>query len=462
MSPARRAARAAFRSLRVRNYRLYFTAQVISVSGTWMQSFAQGWLVLRLTHSGVALGSVTALQFVPMLVAGPWGGLVADRSDRRRVLYVTQSAAGLLALALGLLTLLRAVTLWEVYLLAFGLGIVNVVDNPARQSFVVEMVGRDDLPNAVSLNSVVMNASRVIGPAVAGIVIEVAGLAVCFLANSVSYAAVIVGLVLMRRSEMVARHVPVGRAKGQLREGMRYVRRSPDLLVPLLAMAVVGTLAYNFQVTLLLFARGTFRLGPGGSGAMFSFMGAGAVAGGLAMAARRKPSMRALMYAAGAFGLAMLAVAAAPSHVVAWVLLVPMGAASIAFVVLANSILQLRAAPEMRGRVMALYAMAFLGSTPVGAIAVGALAQWTNPRVAIAAGGISAVTVAAAILARRSRHPEQIPAEPAIAAELSALPPVDQEDEVLPAPAASAPAAPAPAAFGSLGRPSTRSATMLR
>jgi len=230
-----------FRSLHVRNYRLYFVAQIISVSGTWMQSVAQAWLVLRLapaSQQGVDLGVVTALQFLPMLLFGTYGGLLADRVDKRRLLYATQSAAGLLALALGLLTANGAVRLWEVFVLATGLGFVNMIDNPARQTFVLELVGRDDLPNAVSLNSVVMNGARVIGPALAGALIAAVGLAVCFEANAASYLAVIVGLSLMRRGEL-HRSPTVARAKGQLREGLRYVWRTPALRDTLLLVAVV-------------------------------------------------------------------------------------------------------------------------------------------------------------------------------------------------------------------------------
>jgi MFS family permease len=215
----RRVAHSTFHSLRVRNYRIYFVAQIISVSGTWMQSVAQAWLVLRLaptSRAGVDLGIVTALQFLPMLLFGTYGGLIADRVDKRRLLYATQTAAGVLALALGLLTAMHSVELWQVYVLATGLGFVNMFDNPARQTFVIEMVGKDDLPNAVSLNSVLMNGARVIGPAIGGVLIATVGLAACFFVNAASYVAVIVGLSLMRHSEL-RRTKTVERAKGQLR-----------------------------------------------------------------------------------------------------------------------------------------------------------------------------------------------------------------------------------------------------
>ena len=379
MSALRAAAHQTFSSLRVRNYRLYFTAQLISVSGTWMQSVAQAWLVLHLTGSGVDLGIVVGLQFLPMLLAGPFGGLVADRLDRRRLLFATQAAGGFLALGLGILVVTDLVQLWQVYLFAVLLGVVNVFDNPARQTFVMEMVGRHDLPNAVSLNTVVMNASRVIGPAIGGVVITFFGLGICFFLNAASYVAVIVGLAMMRVSELFPTE-HVARARGQVREGFRYVWRTPSLRNTLLAIAIIGIFAYNFTVTLALLAKGTFGGGAGAYSLLTSCMGIGAVAGGLAAAHHAKPTPRLLQVLALVFGGLIAAVALAPSLLVASLLIVVMGAASIGFIATANASLQLAAAPEMRGRVMALYAMAFLGSTPIGAPLVGAIAQATDPR----------------------------------------------------------------------------------
>jgi MFS family permease len=389
-----------FRSLAVRNYRLYFAGQVVSVSGTWMQQIAQGWLVLRLTNSGVALGTVTALQFLPVLLVGAWGGVIADRFDKRSLLFGTQSVAGVLALVLGLLTLTGEIRLWMVYVLAATLGCVTAVDNPTRQAFVREMVGPTDVPNAVSLNSVTMNASRVIGPAVAAVLIVTVGLAPCFLINAASYGAVLVGLCLMRPHELLGTGT-VARAKGQLRAGLRYAWSTPELRHPLLMMVVIGTLAYEFQVTLPIMARFTFHGGAGAYGVMTSCMAAGAVVGGLAVAHRERPTSRSLMTAAVAFGLLILAVAAAPDLAAALVFLVLMGAASISFIAMANSTLQLRADPSMRGRVMALYAVAFLGSTPIGAPVVGAVAQAWGARAALALGGV-ATLVAAAVTSRRA------------------------------------------------------------
>ncbi|HUY63040.1 MAG TPA: MFS transporter [Acidimicrobiales bacterium] len=403
MTPLRVVASSTFRSLRVRNYRLYFIAQSISVSGTWMQTVAQAWLVLRLAppaHQGIDLGLVTALQFLPMLLFGTYGGLVADRVDKRRLLYCTQTAAGILALVLGLLTATHAVHLWQVFVLASLLGFVNMMDNPARQTFVLEMVGRQDLPNAVSLNSVVMNSARVIGPAIGGLLIAFVGLAVCFEANAASYLAVIAGLALMRRGELHP-SAPVLRARGQLRQGLRYVWNTPGLRDPLVLVAVVGTLAYNFQVVLALFSKFTFHGGAGTYSALTSAMGGGAVIGGLVVAGRNRPNIHRLTAIGLGFGALIMAVALSPDLVVALIMLVPMGALSIAFIATANATLQLRADPSMRGRVMALYAIAFLGTTPIGSPLVGWISQQSSPRVALAVGALS--TVAASGLTRR-RH----------------------------------------------------------
>jgi MFS family permease len=399
MTAMRAAAHQTFSSLRIRNYRLYFIAQLISVSGTWMQTVAQAWLVLHLSGSGVDLGIVVGLQFLPMLLFGPVGGLVADRVDKRHLLYFTQAAGGLLALVLGALVVSHQVQLWQVYLLASLLGVVNVFDNPARQTFVMEMVGRDDLPNAVSLNTVVMNASRVVGPAIGGVVITVFGLGVCFFVNAVSYVAVLVGLSLMRSAELhPTEHV--ARARGQIRDGFRYVWRTPSLRNTLLAIAIIGIFAYNFTVTLALLAKVTFHGGAGTYSLLTSCMGIGAVVGGLLAAHRARPTPRLLQVLALVFGGLLAAVALAPTLLTASLLIVAMGAASIGFIATANATLQLNAEPAMRGRVMALYAMAFLGTTPIGAPLVGAIAQWTNPRISLLVGAIATIIAAGVLMWR--------------------------------------------------------------
>jgi MFS family permease len=404
----REAGRRTFLAISVRNYRLFFTGQVISVSGTWMQTVAQAYLILFLLHgTGLDVAIATSLQFVPLLLLGPFGGLIADRLDKRKVLYCTQGAAGILALSLGLLVATESVTLLEVYLLSAGLGFVNLFDNPARQTFVSEMVGLELLPNAVSLNSVLMNSARVIGPAIGGVLILTVGVRTCFFVNAASYAAVIVALAMMRETELI-RGPGVPRAKGQVREGLRYAWATRDLRDPLISMAIVGVFAFNFTVTLPLLAKFTFHGGAGLYSWFMVAMGAGAVAGGLYTAFRSRPSTRLLAIIGVVFGCAILAVALAPTEAVALVLLVPMGAASIAFIATNNATLQLRADPAMRGRVMALNAIAFLGSTPIGAPLLGYVSDATNPRVALVIGGaatlIATVPLFGLAARQRARH----------------------------------------------------------
>jgi MFS family permease len=398
-------------SLRVRNFRLYFFGQVVSLTGTWMQSVAQAWLVLKLTGSGFAVGLVTGLQFLPILLLGSWGGLIADRMDKRRVLMVTQSIAALLALLLGLLDLFGVVRLWMVYALAAGLGLVTLVDMPTRQSFLSEMVGPEDLTNAVSLNVVIVNASRVVGPALAGFLIATVGTALCFLINAASYPAVILGLALMRSAEL-RRQAPVSRRRGQVREGLRYVLARPGLRTPLLLMAVAGTMAYNFSILLPLLARFSFHAGAGAYGGLFSLMGTGAVIGGLFIAGRRA-SPRILVGSVLAFGAMVMAAAAAPSLAVEMVVMVPLGAASTGFISNANALLQMGASPEMRGRVMALFSVVFVGSTPVGGPLVGWIAERFGPRASLAlAGATTLVAGLVALNARRLRHRHQVAPAP--------------------------------------------------
>jgi MFS family permease len=413
MTRLRRVAGTTFRSLRVRNYRLYFIGQIISVSGTWMQSVAQAWLVVRYLapagQRGVDVGITTALQFVPMLLFGAWAGLVTDRLDKRRLLFATQASAGALALVLGLLVSVGhgpagVARLWEVYLLALLLGVVNMFDNPARQTFVVEMVGKGDLPNAVSLNTIVMNGARVIGPALAGVLIATVGLSVCFFANAASYGAVIVALAMMHRRELHPGE-RVARAKGQLRAGLRYAWRNPDLRDPLILVFIVGLLAYNFTVILPLLARDTFNGGAGTFSMLTVCMAGGAVIGGLVAANRAKPDIHRLTAVGIGFGSFIAAVALSPTLATACVLLVPMGALSITFIATANATIQLRVEPTMRGRVMALYAIGFLGTAPIGAPLVGWISQASSPRVALMVGAAATVVASGVILLRhRAEH----------------------------------------------------------
>ena len=416
MSQLRLAASRTFRSLGTRNYRLYFLGQIVSMSGTWIQSVAQAWLVLELTGSGVALGAVTALQFLPTLVLGPWGGLIADRVDKRRLLVWTQSASAALALVLGLLTVTHVVTLWMVYALALGLGLVTMIDMPTRQTFVMEMVGREYVTNAVSLNGVIVNASRIVGPAVAGVLIATVGVGSSFLVNAGSYVAVIAGLLMMRTSELQRGKIAT-RQRGQLRAGLRYVWRTPELRIPLLLMAVVGAIAYNFSVVLPLMVRFAFHAGAGAFGVLFSVMGAGAVVGGLAVAAWGRATRRLLAAAAIGLGGFLLLAAVAPSLGFELVAMLPIGLASTAFIAMSNSLLQLGATPEMRGRVMGLFAVVFLGTTPIGGPLVGWIAEQFGPRVAMGvAAGVTAAAGAITLFFLRRAQTRPVIEQPVVLA----------------------------------------------
>ncbi len=377
-------------SLRTRNYRLFFFGQLVSVAGTWMQTVAQSFLVLGVTHSGTQLGLTTAARFLPMFVFGPIGGVFADRLDKRRVLYVTQTLAGLLAAAFAVLIATHSIRLWIIYLLALALGFVNVFDNPARQSFISEMVSAEDLPNAVTLNSVAMNMARVFGAAAGGVIAAAIGLAWCFGCNALSFAAVLISLAAMRRGELFPA-ARLARKKRQVRDGLRYVRSQPELLVPLLMIAVIGTLAWEFQVTLPLMASQAFGGGAATYGVMASVMGAGAVVGGLISAGRARPRARALCLAAIGWGVAILAAAAAPTLTLELVAMVFVGYGSITFNALAKTTLQLAAKPTMRGRVMALWALAWLGSTPIGGPIVGWAGQAFGARWSLVIGGLPTV-----------------------------------------------------------------------
>jgi MFS family permease len=389
-------------SLSVPNYRRYFAGQVVSLSGTWMQTIAEAWLVLRLTGSGVALGVATALQFTPMLLAGAWGGLLADRMPKRRLLTITQSAMALPAFTLWALTASGDVKLWMIYALVFARGAVNAVDNPARQAFVSEMVGRERVVNAVSLNSVLVQTARIVGPALAALVIATAGVATCFLLNALSFGFLIGAL---RRMDPRQLHrAPIARrGPGQLRAGLAVVRRTPELRLPLLLMAIVGTLSFNFSVVLPLLARYTFAGSASTLALLFSAMGVGAVVGALINGARGATSLRLVARAAAAFGIGLAAVALAPSLDVALVALLLVGAASITFAATVNSSLQLAAPPELRGRVMALYAVVFLGSTPIGGPLVGWLSGSFGARAGLAVGAGAALIAAAVAVAARRR-----------------------------------------------------------
>ena len=399
-----------FSSLKVRNYRLFFIGQTISLCGTWMQSIAQALLVLKLTGSGTALGLVIGLQCVPVLLLASYGGVLADRFSKRRLLVVTQTTAGVLALSLGVLVATGSVRLWMVYVLAFGLGIVNAVDNPVRQTFVHEMVGRSQLGNAITLNSLIVNLSRVVGPAIAGVIVAQFGLGPCFIINGLSFGAVLFCLYLMDGSKLL-KSKPVKAAKRQLRAGFTYAWKTPEVRDVLLMMALVGTLSYEFSVSIPLLAHVTF---PGSEAAvaagvalLSAMMGVGAIFGGLFTAGRRSATLKALTVGAFGFGMSMLLVSVSPSLFSAAAAMVIVGFFSVSFTALANTILQLASAARMRGRMMALWTMAFIGSTVIGGPIIGWVGQIVGPRWGLVVGAVAALVAGGiGLKAMRNRSSE--------------------------------------------------------
>ncbi|WP_199552356.1 MFS transporter [Streptomyces sp. N35] len=395
-STARTEKPSTFSSLKIRNYRLFFTGQVVSNTGTWMQRIAQDWLVLSLTGSAMAVGITTALQFLPMLLFGLYGGVLVDRLPKRPLLFFTQAAMGFTGLALAILTLTGHVQVWHVYLTAFLMGLVTVVDNPARQTFVSEMVGKDQLANAVSLNSANFQSARLIGPAVAGVAIAAVGSGYAFLFNGLSFIAPLASLALMRTSELHKVEI-APRGKGQLKEGLRYVAGRPDLIWPIVLVGFIGTFGFNFPIWLSAFADDVFHAGPGTYGLLNSLMAAGSLAGALLAARRGTARMRILVGAAMVFGLLEVVAAMAPSFWLFAVLLVPLGVFGLTVNVTANSSIQMATDPLMRGRVMALFMMVFTGGTPVGAPLVGWVTDTYGVRVGMAMGGLVALLAATAV-----------------------------------------------------------------
>ncbi|PSJ24626.1 MFS transporter [Streptosporangium nondiastaticum] len=385
-----------FSSLRIRNYRLFATGQVVSNTGTWMQRIAQDWLVLSLTGSSAAVGITTALQFLPMLFLGLYGGVLADRYPKRRLLLLTQAAMGLTGLALAVLTLSGHVQVWHVYLTAFVLGLVTVVDNPARQAFVVEMVGPADLRNAVSLNSANFQSARLVGPAVAGVLITAVGSGWAFLLNGLSFVAPITGLLLMRTAEL-HRVDRAPRGKGQLREGLRYVAGRPDLVWPIVLVGFIGTFGFNFPIWLTAFVNDVYHAGAGTYGLLNTLMAGGSLVGALLAARRGSSRLRLLVGAALLFGLLEITAALAPSFWLFAALLVPIGMFGLTINVTANSSVQLGTDPAMRGRVMSLFMMVFMGGTPVGAPLVGWVTDAYGARVGFLAGGAVATLAAVGV-----------------------------------------------------------------
>ncbi|MFI1359261.1 MFS transporter [Streptomyces sp. NPDC020898] len=384
---------AMFSSLKIRNYRLFFVGQAVSNTGTWMQRIAQDWLVLSLTGSSTAVGITTALQFLPMLLFGLYGGVLVDRLPKRPTLLVTQTLMALTGLALAVLTLSGDVEVWHVYLAAFAVGLATVVDNPARQSFVPDMVGPELLQNAVSLNSANFQSARLVGPAVAGLMITGVGTGWAFLANGLSFVAPIASLLLMRARELHAvERAP--RAKGQLREGLHYVAGRPELVWPIVLVGFIGTFGFNFPVVLSAYADDVFHAGAGAYSFFNTLIAVGSLAGALLAARRGTARLRVLVAAAVAFGALEIVASVAPSLWLFSLLMIPIGIAGLTVNVTANTAIQMATDPAMRGRVMALFMMVFMGGTPLGAPIVGWITDSYGPRVGLAFGGIVATAAA--------------------------------------------------------------------
>ncbi len=386
-----------FASLSIPNFRRYFAGQLVSLSGNWMQMIAEMWLVLSLTGSGLAVGITTALQFLPMLIFGAWGGLAADRVPKRRLLLLTQTLHMIAPLTMLSLSLEGVLVPWMLFSLVFVRGCVNAVDYPTRQAFVMEMVGADRVVNAVSLNSVLVHGARVIGPAFAGVLIATVGVEPCFALNAASFAFMIWVLAGMD-TEKLRPAETAEREPGAVRAGLRYVRQNPELWIPLGLMAIVGTLGYNFQVVLPLLAHFTFHGGPSTYAVLVAAMGLGAIVGGLVNGARGSVTPVLIIGASIVFGVLSLLAAGAPSLALEIAVLAPLGAATVTLAASINSSLQLASESSMRGRVMALYSVVFLGSTPIGGPLSGWLSQAVDPRAALVMGGIAAI--AGALFAR--------------------------------------------------------------
>jgi MFS family permease len=391
-----------FRSLRAKNYRRYVFGHAVSVIGTWMQRVGQDWLVFELTHSGVALGACLALQFLPVLFGGVWGGVVVDRRDKRKLIIATQATQAVLAAVLAVVTLTDVVNLPTVFVMAFLLGVVSVFDVPARQAFVSELVGPDDVVNAMALASLVHNTGRLVGPAVGGLLIAATSVGVTFAVNAVSFIAVLIGL-LMIDPRALHRGPPVARAPGQARAGLKYVWERPDLRMIMLLVAFVAVFGQNFRVVLPLFAAETFDGDARTYGLLTSMLGLGAVIGALVSAAASRPTTRGLFISCGVFGVANLAAAAAPVFGVALVAMVVIGGANIVFNTFARTLLQLRSERSLHGRVMSIHSLVFLGSTPIGAPLLGLVCAVSSARVGLVVAAVFSL-VPAGILLLTSRQ----------------------------------------------------------
>ncbi len=393
--------RRTFGSLDTYNYRLYFGGNLVSYVGSWMQTMAEAWLVLSLTGSGVAVGATFACRFLPVLLFGLWGGVIADRFDRRKVLLVTQTLAAVLAVVLWLIVLTGVVHVWMVFALAIALGFVTVVDEPARHAFVEEMVGRNRLPNAIALNSAVNNSARITGPAIAGVIIASAGTSWVFFVNAVSFFAVVASLVAMRRGELTPLHRTTGRP--HIREGLALAWATKEIRSTILLVAVVGTLVYNFPTFLTLLARNTFDGDAGLAGFLMAVLGVGTVIGALGAALRARPTRATVVAGAALLGIALVTAAVMPTRATVVLALVPVGALATFFGSTANAHMQVSSPAHVRGRIMSIYMLLTLGSTVVGGPFVGWVCQQWNPRAGIGLAGVATVSAAAVLAAARVR-----------------------------------------------------------
>jgi MFS family permease len=387
---ARSFLRTTFSSLAVRNFRLFFAGQAVSQAGTWMQSVAIVWIVLRLTDNGVALGAVMVAQFLPILILGAWAGLLCDRLDTHRLLLTTQVAFFLLALAFTIVTMTGLASLPAMYVMSVAFGALTALENPARRSLVVELVPVDQVPNVVGLNSALMTGTRVIGPALAGLVITTVGVEWCFPINAVTYLALITALLRIDKSS-VRSAPPVARARAQIRDGLRYTWGTPELRLPLVLVAIVGTLAWNYPVVLPLLAERTFGGGAGAFTSLYALLSLGSLIGALVVARRVDTDLDFLVRGAFGLGVATLALASAPTFTLAVAVSVAVGFFAIFLISGSNTIVQLRADARYRGRVLALFAMVFLGTTPIGGLITGAVSEHLDPRAGVAVGGIASL-----------------------------------------------------------------------
>lgn len=402
-----------FRSLRVFNYRLWAVGSLVSNVGTWMQRTAQDWLVLtQLTHHNAsAVGTVMALQFGPQLLLLPWTGVAADRYNQRKLLMATQATSGVLALILGLLTVTGFVQLWHVYLLAFLSGCASAFDAPVRQTFVAELVGDGDLPNAVALNSTSFNAGRMVGPAAAGMAIATIGTGWAFLANGLSFIAVLTSLFFLRKSELRP-NARARRSQGGFAEAIRYVRARPDLKAMLAMLFLIGTFGLNFPIFISTMAASVFHSDARGYGVLSSMMAIGTMSGALFAAGRKRLEFKSLLIGAAMFGLGCTLAASAPGYWLFAAALVITGMAALTFTNTSNSLMQLSTEPAMRGRVMALRVAIALGGTPIGAPIVGWVADHLGPRWSLGVGALSgllAAAVAVYVMRRQIHLPRQEP-----------------------------------------------------